>query len=188
MTEHHCSVIKNRTSSGDTSLYMLEGGSMRPAFRDGDILLIKKVLPASLKPGNVIVFDTPGQQKTLIHRVISLREDDTARLVFTQGDWSGRPDEPVQLQFVKGRVSARLSSGSFRPCRRYHEIFWLYSSRWYRSFRRFLKYLAVKLTQMMFPVLPIRVRTQRRGSKILRTAYLGKRKVWETRLNDRFRI
>ena len=139
---------------------MLEGGSMRPAFREGDILLMKTVPLASLKPGNVIVFDSPGHQKTIIHRIIGFQDTDQERLLLTRGDKSSRPDEPVRQQFVKGRISGRLSNGHFQLSRRYHELFWLYASMWRRSFRRFVKYLSVQLTQTMFPVLSIRVRTQ----------------------------
>ena len=158
--EENYSAVKKHSSSGDTSLYLLEGGSMRPAFRDGDLLVMKKVPLASLKPGNVIVFDSPGHQKTVIHRIIGFRDTARERLLLTRGDNSGRPDEPVRQQFVKGRVSARLSNGSFRPCRRYQEIFWLYSSRWRGSFRRFVKNLVVPFAPVIFPVLPIRIRAQ----------------------------
>ncbi len=206
LPEHHDSVVKNRTSSVDTCLYMLEGCSMRPVFREGDLLLMKKVPLESLKPGNVIVFDSSSCQKTVIHRIIGFRNTDTERLLLTQGDNSGRPDEPVQLQFVKGRISARVSKGNFRPCRRYHELFWLFLSRWRRSFRRSVKYLAVYLTKIIFPVLPIQIRTRQKSMEILKTAFLGKRKIGEelrsgtmnsvwihplfakTRLNDRFRV
>jgi len=157
--------VKNNASA-DTCLCMLCGGSMRPAFRDGDLLLMKKVPPASLKTGNVIVFDSPGFQKTLIHRIIGFREAGSERLVLTQGDRSCRPDEPVSQQFVKGRVSARLINGKFRPCRRYQEMFWLFSSRVRRSLRRFVKNLLVQLAQIISPVLPIRIRMRFRGLRI----------------------
>jgi len=171
MTVLNFSDVKNRVSD-DACLCMLCGGSMRPAFRDGDLLLMKKVPPASLKPGNVIVFDSPGFQKTLIHRIIGFREAGSERLVLTQGDRSCRPDEPVHQQYIKGRISARLINGKFRPCRRYREIFRLFSSRLRRSFRRIIKYLAVGLAQIILPVLPIRVRPLFAG----------------TRLNNRFRV
>ncbi len=170
--EQHCSVIKNRVSTGDACLYMLEGSSMRPAFREGDILLMKKVPLGSLKPGNVIVFDSPIGQKTIIHRITGFREDGTERFVITQGDRSSRPDKPVRQKFIKGLVSAQLINGKFRPCRRYQEIFQLFSSRVRRSFRRFIRYLAVQLTQIILLVLPTRVRPLFAG----------------TRLNDRFRV
>lgn len=204
--EENYSAVKNLTSRENFCLYMLEGGSMRPAFHEGDLLLLKKVPSVSLKPGNVIAFYSPCLQKTVIHRIIGFRNTDTDRLLLTRGDSSGRPDEPVQLQFVKGRVSARLSNGHFQPGKRYHELFWLHASRWRRSFRRLVKYLAVKITQIVFPVLPVRVRARLRGLKILKTAFPGKRmieeelrpgtgnRVWihplfaKTRLNDRFRI
>ena len=165
MVALNISDVKNRVSE-NACLCMLEGGSMRPAFRDGDLLLMKKVPPASLKTGNVIMFDSPGFQKTLIHRIIGFLEAGSERLVFTQGDRSCRPDEPVRQQFVKGRVSARLINGKFRPCRRYQEMFWLFSSRLRRSIRRFVKNLAVGLAQTVSPVLPIRVRARFRGLRI----------------------
>ncbi len=177
LPEHHDSVVKNRTSSVDTSLYMLEGCSMRPVFREGDLLLMKKVPLASLKPGNVIVFDSSSCQKTVIHRIIGFRNTDTERLLLTQGDNSGRPDEPVRQRFVRGRIFGRLSNGRFQPSRRCQELFCLFASRWRRPLRRFLKHLAVQLTQIIFPVLPIRVRTRQRGLE-----------VSKTRLNDRFRV
>ena len=164
-TALHYSDVKNRLSD-DACLCMLCGGSMRPAFSDGDILLMKKVPPASLKPGNVIVFYSPGFQKTLIHRIIGFREAGSERLMLTQGDRPCRPDEPVRQQFIKGRVSARLINGKFRPCRRYQELFWLFSSRVRRSCRRFVKNLLVQLAQIISPVLPIRVRTRFRGLRI----------------------
>ena len=139
---------------------------MRPAFREGDILLMKKVPLGSLKPGNVIVFTSPFQRKTIIHRITGFLEDGTERFVITQGDRSSRPDKPVRLKFIKGRISGQLSNGHYQPGRRYHELFCLHASRVRRSFRRFVKYLAVKLTQIISPLLPIRVRTRRRGLRV----------------------
>jgi signal peptidase I len=165
MTEHLNLAVKNRVSD-DTCLYMLEGGSMLPAFRDGDLLLMKKVPLASLKTGNVIVFDSPSFQKTLIHRIIGFRETGPERLVLTQGDRSGRPDEPVRQRFIKGRISGQLKNGHYQPIRRYHELFCFHASRLRRLLLRCVNRMAHKVIPMMYPMLPIRVRMRLRDLRI----------------------
>ncbi len=130
---------------------------------------MKKVPLASLKTGNVIVFDSPCHKKTVIHRITGFLDAEDERYLLTQGDWSDPPDEPVRQRFVRGRIVGRLSNGRFQPSRRYQELFFLFASRWHRPLRRFVKYLAVQLTQIIFPVLPIRVRTRQTGLEVLKT-------------------
>lgn len=83
------------------------GVSMEPYLKDGDPLLMRKVSPASVQEGDIVLIYREGDP--VLHRVI--RKDTTStgvmRLV-TRGDNTRGPDAPVSADEVRGRLVLKL--------------------------------------------------------------------------------
>jgi signal peptidase I, archaeal type len=83
------------------------GGSMSPALHLGDMVVVTKVSPDTIKEGDIIEFQQGKMM--VIHRVIDIDEDDEPRQFITQGDANDSPDiNPVSPEQVKGRVMFAL--------------------------------------------------------------------------------
>jgi signal peptidase I len=79
------------------------GISMEPAYKEGDVVLIKDVDESDLHVGDIVVFDALGQQ--FMHRIIEERTGTDGRLtIVTQGDNVARPDFPIQASHVNGKL------------------------------------------------------------------------------------
>lgn len=81
-------------------------GSMRPAIAPGDLVVAKRVHPASLHVGDIVMFTDPqAAGRTLTHRVRAIDgRTDGSFAVTTRGDantadehWTSRPDASVGL-------------------------------------------------------------------------------------------
>jgi len=79
------------------------GGSMSPALHLGDMVIIAKVSPDTVREGDIIEFRLG--EVMVIHRVIDIEESGGAKQFITQGDANDNPDAtPVSPEQVKGRV------------------------------------------------------------------------------------
>jgi len=77
------------------------GGSMQPTFREGDELLVIPLGEALPRRGDVIAFNLPGEDRTIVHRVELVGDAG----IHTRGDASGLPDLWVlQPANIRGRV------------------------------------------------------------------------------------
>jgi len=71
------------------------GGSMADSIPVGSIAVAEKVLPEDIAVGDVIVFYPPAtsaNRSALMHRVVSIREEDGQRFFHTKGDANAAPD------------------------------------------------------------------------------------------------
>jgi signal peptidase I len=79
------------------------GISMEPAYKEGDVVLIKDVDENDLHIGDIVVFDALGQQ--FMHRIIEERTGPDGKLtIVTQGDNVALPDFPIQASQVNGKL------------------------------------------------------------------------------------
>jgi signal peptidase I len=80
---------------------LVASGSMSPAIRSGDIVMIGKELPATLGDRTVIVFDDPTRPgETLLHRVVGVDGDGRYE---TRGDANADSDlAPVAREHIGG--------------------------------------------------------------------------------------
>lgn len=76
----------------------ITSGSMWPALKQGDLVLIQGVKKEDLKVGDVVVWQNP--QGFTIHRVAELNPD----TVVTKGDANFTKDTPVKYEEVVGRT------------------------------------------------------------------------------------
>jgi signal peptidase I len=93
--------------------FRASGASMRPAICDGDVITVEPAAPASLVPGNVIVYRQ--LDRVFAHRLVSIGIDNGGeqRLLF-RGDATRVFDAPVSPAQVLGEVVA-VRRGSRRP-------------------------------------------------------------------------
>jgi signal peptidase I len=74
---------------------------MQPTFREGDELLVLPLGLALPRRGDVIAFNLPGEDRTIVHRVEVAGEGG----IRTRGDASGSPDSWILLpSAIRGRV------------------------------------------------------------------------------------
>ncbi|MGC2064323.1 MAG: signal peptidase I [Thermodesulfovibrionales bacterium] len=79
------------------------GRSMKPFLKGGEILTIRRVSCASLRKGDLILFDSQGA--LVLHRIIKKVYSDKGTLMFqTQGDAMRAADGPVHQDKVLGKV------------------------------------------------------------------------------------
>ena len=77
-------------------------GSMRPTYREGDLIYVKTVDPESIKPGDAITFVLNEQLTVATHRVVSV--DGENALFYTKGDANKTPDDnPVHFKNLIGK-------------------------------------------------------------------------------------
>jgi len=79
------------------------GGSMSPALHLGDMVIVAKTSPDTIKEGDIIEFRL--EEMMVIHRVIDIRETEGSKFFITKGDANDNPDAaPVSPEQVKGKV------------------------------------------------------------------------------------
>ncbi|MDP2750915.1 MAG: signal peptidase I [Nanoarchaeota archaeon] len=67
-------------------------------FNKGDIIILKKAKPESLKIGDVIVFRTVGRPDPVIHRIVRIDSTTPKYLFTTKGDHNlGSLDEEIEI-------------------------------------------------------------------------------------------
>ena len=92
----------------DYPLAAITSGSMWPALRRGDLVVVRGIEPAAIAVGDIVVYQ-PAAVPLTIHRVVERRGDS----LVTRGDANTITDEPISAGAVKGRL---LFIGS-RPAR-----------------------------------------------------------------------
>jgi signal peptidase len=83
------------------------GISMEPAYKEGDVVLIKDVDVNDLHVGDVVVFEALDLQ--VMHRIVEERGGSDGELMFvTQGDNVARPDFPIQASQINGKLVGEI--------------------------------------------------------------------------------
>lgn len=87
----------NFNNEKDGILYgYVKGVSMWPEFIPGDILMAERVVPADLKPDEIIVLNYRSDNP-VVHRLLSIKEGSNSSFeLHTAGDRSGE-DPPFQI-------------------------------------------------------------------------------------------
>jgi signal peptidase len=96
----------------NVQIMSVESGSMAPAIRKGDAVVVQPVNPKSLVAGDIISYRSPADQAVIItHRIV--RVESTWHLLVTQGDNTSRTDKPVSMDNVVGKVNARIAYAGY---------------------------------------------------------------------------
>jgi signal peptidase len=84
-------------------------GSMSPALDTGDLVIVQGVPASEIKVGDIIVFDSPPDPYSTIHRVIRVQNQSQNKIFFvTKGDANSDEDVPVSEDLVHGHVIYRI--------------------------------------------------------------------------------
>lgn len=92
----------------------VQGTSMLPALRPGSVVEILRADPASLRPGDVILFERAG--RLFCHRLQGWIPGSGPQLR-TRGDFLGYDDPPVPLSAVLGRAELPPGRGQRLPAK-----------------------------------------------------------------------
>jgi signal peptidase I len=73
--------------------YVVLSGSMEPSIKTGAVIFAQPVAPASLKVGDVIVYNRTDVDERVTHRIVDVNDAAGGRPTFvTKGDANGAPD------------------------------------------------------------------------------------------------
>jgi signal peptidase I len=79
------------------------GVSMEPAYKSGDVVLIKDAGENDVHVGDIVVYEAFGEH--IMHRIISMHTDsDGGTVIITRGDNVAVPDRPVRASQVSGKL------------------------------------------------------------------------------------
>jgi signal peptidase len=88
-------------------LYIVEGGSMSPAFEAGSIVLVQPLEAVAVQAGDIITYRDPDPERAetiVTHRVIAIKPTDPVSFI-TRGDANDADDPlPVPSGNLIGRV------------------------------------------------------------------------------------
>ncbi len=87
-------------------MYIVEGGSMSPAFDAGSLVFIKPIEARYINVGDVITFQSAiGDNVLTTHRVVTINNEDERLSFITQGDANQISDfKPVYPENIVGQV------------------------------------------------------------------------------------
>jgi len=109
-------VLRGKAAS---AVMRVSSGSMAPRLAEGDRIKVEAVAPRSLRPGDVVVFESEAAG-LVVHRLI-WRDRPLGRptRIYTRGDALDRMDRSVPVERVVGRVvSVTREESRFNPTTR----------------------------------------------------------------------
>ncbi len=113
----------------DVPIAVVEGKSMFPVLREGDIVFAYKPPPNEIREGDVIIYEHKGRY--IIHRVIEVIKQDDRYYYVTKGDNNLFKDmyyvPGVPYEYVKGKVF-ELDGFVFKIPYIGHFTLWIHSS------------------------------------------------------------
>lgn len=84
---------------------VVTSGSMEPAISAGDVVVLARVAPDEVRPGDVITFQGYGTSALTTHRVVSIRSLPTGLHYQTKGDVNDTADPNLaSAKGLRGRV------------------------------------------------------------------------------------
>lgn len=88
----------------------ITSGSMWPALKVGDLILVQAVAPEALNVGDIVVYS--NERGFTIHRITEVNPEDG--MITTRGDANNVSDKPVKVTDVIGRTLTWSSGKPFR--------------------------------------------------------------------------
>jgi signal peptidase len=97
--------------AGNALRFRARGTSMLPLVRDGDVLLVAPVHPATARIGDLVLCSNAAG-RIVVHRVTRKEVSPEGRWFTVQGDAAARPDGLIPGAQVYGRVTAIERGGA----------------------------------------------------------------------------
>ena len=123
--------ITNNSSIMGYRVFNVASASMDPVYKVGEVILVKEVVPGTLKTGDDITYlgnkqDTDGI--TITHRIVRIDlNENNRRIFYTKGLNNIVEDPVVEEEQIYGQVKAKLNIISFinRSIRNIYGFFFL---------------------------------------------------------------
>ena len=111
LSPHHLVDISTELlANGYSVRFRAPGNSMHPAINDGELIIVKPVMPSDLKRGDIVLYRL--NSGVIAHRVVRiLRKKDGAPSFLLQGDAAGACDYPVEAHQILGKVTSVQRDG-----------------------------------------------------------------------------
>ncbi|MDP4272341.1 MAG: signal peptidase I, partial [Bacteroidota bacterium] len=97
---------------GRTVSFTMEGYSMYPTLKPGDIGFVKKCAPEDLYTGDIIVFRSA--KKLVAHRLVKIVEKKNTHFYIAKGDNNRHTDTPFREEALIGKVESFTRNGKNR--------------------------------------------------------------------------
>lgn len=81
---------------------LISGNSMNPRLYPGDIVVTRTIAPEEISVGDIVRFHRDGID--VVHRVVSIDQQDSRIVFTTRGDNNNVDDEPVPAELVQGKL------------------------------------------------------------------------------------
>ena len=124
MKRDHVDLVQSLLTDGLSIAKKVSGDSMLPSIPSGVVLQIEPLIQTKPKLGDVVFFETPNG-KTTIHRVSLCFRRKSHSWIQTWGDNCQKPDAPVPISKVLGRIASMQINGDWKPLRN-NRILYLY--------------------------------------------------------------
>ncbi|WVQ98014.1 signal peptidase I [Kwoniella sp. CBS 9459] len=102
-------------TNSESPIVVVLSGSMEPAFYRGDILFLTNPADVPYEIGDITVYQIPGSQIPIVHRVIESHVTNTTQLLLTKGDNNAADDislysgmEWIERRHIIGKVRGFL--------------------------------------------------------------------------------
>lgn len=93
---------------------IVNGGSMRPFYRHGQRLLLKKVDESCLRPGDAVLFRHPRKEKMIFHRIRRKKPVAGGTMLLMRGDNNCFSDGWIDSRAVEALAVSRVDGISIR--------------------------------------------------------------------------
>lgn len=107
-------VVAGAVLTGHRAL-VVRSGSMEPAIRTGDLVLVRSVSPGAVEAGDIVTFrDATRDQELVTHRVVRVRSEGAAFGFVTKGDVNtGVERWSVDAGGTIGEVAFRIPAAGY---------------------------------------------------------------------------
>ena len=95
-------LLKEQINRGEKIQFKVTSKSMRPLIRVGDEVIVDKIIPSTLQPGEIILFERGNVFCT--HRFIRRIKKNNRISFVTKGDNLARFDPPITENVILGKV------------------------------------------------------------------------------------
>lgn len=95
--------MKGLLNDHHSVMFRMQGNSMYPNLRDGDLGLVQKCSPEDLQIGDIVVFRTPDN--FVAHRLVKILQKDDKTFFIARGDKNMSPDSPFSAEKLSGKIT-----------------------------------------------------------------------------------
>jgi len=92
----------NLLKDGRTTLFKMNGNSMFPVLKDGDVGMVQQCDPEKLRIGDIVVFKS--RDKFVAHRLIKIQKKGTLTFFTARGDKNPINDPPFTAEALAGQI------------------------------------------------------------------------------------